>query len=106
MLFLQHMVAFAACRSAFSSIRQRPCLNLVACLWVLSCVKASSQAGQLPAFEVASVKIAAPSNGRVRSSMRGGPGTADASRIIFSNVTLMSVLLKAYDVKPYQATGP
>jgi len=38
--------------------------------------------------------------------MRGGPGTADTGRIIFTNVTLMSVLLRAYDVKPYQATGP
>jgi uncharacterized protein (TIGR03435 family) len=38
--------------------------------------------------------------------MRGGPGTPDAGRIIFTNVTLMSVLLRAYDVMPYQATGP
>jgi uncharacterized protein (TIGR03435 family) len=38
--------------------------------------------------------------------MRGGPGTSDTGRIVFTNVTLMSVLLRAYDVKPYQATGP
>jgi uncharacterized protein (TIGR03435 family) len=60
---------------------------------------------QLPVFEVASVK---PSRAdmRVRSSMRGGPGTADAEQITFTNVTLMSVLARAYDVKNYQVTGP
>ena len=36
--------------------------------------------------------------------MRGGPGTDDTGRIIFTNVTLMSVLLRAYDVKSYQVT--
>ncbi len=38
--------------------------------------------------------------------MRGGPGTADPDRIIFTSVTLLSVIVRAYDVKPYQATGP
>ena len=38
--------------------------------------------------------------------MRGGPGTGDPGQITFTNVTLMSVLLRAYDVKSYQATGP
>ena len=35
-----------------------------------------------------------------------GPGTPDPSQIAFTNVTLMSVLLRAYDVKSYQAAGP
>lgn len=38
--------------------------------------------------------------------MRGGPGTSDAGQITFTNVTLMNVLLRAYDVKIYQVTGP
>jgi uncharacterized protein (TIGR03435 family) len=38
--------------------------------------------------------------------MRGGPGTGDPGQITFTNVTLMSVLLRAYDVKTYQAAGP
>jgi len=38
--------------------------------------------------------------------MMGGPGTSDTGRIVFTNVTLMSVLLRAYDIKHYQATGP
>jgi uncharacterized protein (TIGR03435 family) len=72
----------------------------------LLCV-AYGQSTPPPAFEVASVRTAAPSSGGpVRSSMRGGPGTADAERIVFTNVTLMSVLLRASDVKSYQAQGP
>jgi len=58
-----------------------------------------------PALEVASVKPASAGS-RDRSSMRGGPGTSDPERIIFTNVTLMNILLRAYDLKPYQATGP
>lgn len=60
---------------------------------------------QLPVFEVASVKPARP-DVRVRSSMRGGPGTGDAEQITFTNVTLMSVLVRAYDVRNYQIAGP
>jgi uncharacterized protein (TIGR03435 family) len=76
----------------------------------LSCALLSityGQVGPLPAFEVASVKpAAAPSGGRAGSSMRGGPGTSDADRIIFTNVTVTSVLLRAYEVKSYQVSGP
>jgi len=70
-------------------------------------IRAQSGQSEHPAFEVASVKLAAPApGGRARSSMRGGPGTADPDRIIFTNVTLTSVLLRAYGVKPYQVSGP
>jgi uncharacterized protein (TIGR03435 family) len=58
-------------------------------------------------FEAVSVRPAAPAaDGRVRASMRGGPDTSDPGRIIFTGVTLLSVILRGYDVKPYQATGP
>jgi uncharacterized protein (TIGR03435 family) len=59
---------------------------------------------QAPAFEVASVKPAAARS--VRASMRGGPGTDDPGQISFANVTLIHVLLRAYDVKTYQVSGP
>jgi uncharacterized protein (TIGR03435 family) len=72
--------------------------------YILACAAHGQSAA--PVFEVASVKPAAPSGGRVRSSMRGGPGTSDPSRVIFTAVTPMSVILRAYDVKPYQANGP
>ena len=55
-----------------------------------------------PAFEVASVKPAAPqTDGQVMVSMRG-----DAGRVAYANVSLKQVLAKAYDVKSYQITGP
>jgi len=58
-------------------------------------------------FEAISVRPAAPaSDGRIRPSMRGGPGTGDPDRIIFTNVTLLNVVLRAYQVKSYQATAP
>jgi uncharacterized protein (TIGR03435 family) len=105
MLFLHHMAAFTAC-FLYHSMRQGQRLKGTVYLYALSCAAVFGQSAQPPVFEVASVKSAVPSGGRVRSSMRGGPGTSDTGRIIFTNVTLMSVLLRAYDVKPYQATGP
>jgi uncharacterized protein (TIGR03435 family) len=71
------------------------------------CCITYGQSVPAPAFEVASVKSVDPaSNARLRPSMRGGPETSDAERIIFTNVTLMSLLLRAYGVKPYQVMGP
>ncbi|SPE38822.1 conserved hypothetical protein [Candidatus Sulfopaludibacter sp. SbA3] len=57
-----------------------------------------------PAFEAASVKPA-PSQS-ARTSMRGGPGTPDVGQITFTSVTLINVLVRAYNVKAYQVTGP
>ena len=74
----------------------------LAVLIALTCCPAHGQ--KPPAFEVASVK-AAPSTGG-RFTMSGGPGTADPGRITYSNVPLRLVLLKAYDVRNYQLTGP
>jgi uncharacterized protein (TIGR03435 family) len=61
-------------------------------------------------FEVASVKKAAPPQfGRgqvIAFGRRGGPGTADPGQITWSGATLKMLLTDAYDVKPYQVTGP
>jgi uncharacterized protein (TIGR03435 family) len=55
-----------------------------------------------PAFEAASVKPAAPSaDGNVRRLFNG-----DAGRIDYQNVTLKSLIMRAYGVKEYQITGP
>ncbi len=54
-------------------------------------------------FEVASVKIAAPSS---RFSLRGGPGTSDPGQITYSSVSLQMLLAKAFDVEKYQVSGP
>ncbi|MBI4875762.1 MAG: TIGR03435 family protein [Acidobacteria bacterium] len=55
-----------------------------------------------PAFEVASIKPAAPmTGGRMMVRMGGDPG-----RINYTGVTLKDVLARAYDVKRYQISGP
>jgi uncharacterized protein (TIGR03435 family) len=38
--------------------------------------------------------------------VRGGPGTTDAGQITYTNVLLQSVMLKAYDLQPYQLSAP
>jgi uncharacterized protein (TIGR03435 family) len=40
------------------------------------------------------------------NSVRGGPGSSDPGRITYTNISLMSVLTRAYDVKAYQISGP
>jgi uncharacterized protein (TIGR03435 family) len=56
-------------------------------------------------FEVASVKPASPqANGSV--GMRGGPGSRDPGRIAYTNVSLINVLVNAYDVLSDQISGP
>jgi uncharacterized protein (TIGR03435 family) len=64
-------------------------------------------------FEVASVKKAEPPQfggpGRgqvVAFGRRGGPGTADPGQITWSGASLKVLLTEAYDVKPYQVSGP
>lgn len=58
--------------------------------------------GNPPAFEVASIKPAAPQTmGRMMVRMGG-----DAGRVDYANVSLKDVLARAYDVKRYQITGP
>ena len=58
-------------------------------------------------FDVASVKPAEPmTNGMMRISMGGGPGTPDPGRLNYQNVSLMLVLTSAFNVKSYQISGP
>jgi len=55
-----------------------------------------------PSFDVVSVKPAPPPTGNNLRVSTGG----DAGRINFSNVTLKSVMTRAYGVKPQQISGP
>ncbi|HEV3198987.1 MAG TPA: TIGR03435 family protein [Bryobacteraceae bacterium] len=80
-------------------------LKWTVCSCALLGVVAYGQSEQ-PAFEVASVKPAPSQSDGRRPGMRGGPGTPDEGRIAFTNVTLINVLLRAYNVKTYQVTGP
>jgi uncharacterized protein (TIGR03435 family) len=57
-------------------------------------------------FEVASVKLAPPFNpATMRMVYRGGPGTADPTRIVIENIPMMLLLVRAYDVNPFQISG-
>jgi uncharacterized protein (TIGR03435 family) len=58
-------------------------------------------------FEVASVKPAAPyKGGPLHIAESGGPGTDDPGRLIFSNYTMKGLLVSAFDMQPYQISGP
>ncbi len=69
---------------------------------------ASGQPTSTLTFEVASVKPApVPTTGGVFfGPARGGPGTPDPGQITWSFVRLKDLLTTAYDVKPYQVSGP
>ena len=89
-------------------VARKGALRAVLCLCLgLSCVAAFGQPASQPAFEVASVKPAAPqANGQNRLTMRGGPGSDDPSQISYTNVYLMSILRIAYGAYFYQIVGP
>jgi hypothetical protein len=72
--------------------------NLIASLVCLSVLSAAQTP---PAFEVASIKPSNYSGGPLRVT-----GRVDADGINFSNVTLRACIQRAYNVKPYQITGP
>jgi uncharacterized protein (TIGR03435 family) len=68
----------------------------------------SAQTGEAsPAFDVASVKAAAPMVGnRLMVRMQGGPGSPDPGQINYTNVSLKNLLMVGYNVKGYQLSGP
>jgi uncharacterized protein (TIGR03435 family) len=53
-------------------------------------------------FEAASVR---PSKGVIPWSYSGGPGTNDPGQITYQNITLWDILVRAYDVRPFQLKG-
>lgn len=69
-------------------------------LWFV--LSAASAWSQTPTFEVASIKPAAPME---RGKMMIGFG-GDAGRINYTNVSLKDVVARAYEMKPYQISGP
>jgi uncharacterized protein (TIGR03435 family) len=67
-----------------------------------SCAAWAQPAPAPPAFEVASIKPAAPqAPGRMMVRMGSDPG-----RVNYTNVSLKDVLARAYEVKRYQVSGP
>jgi uncharacterized protein (TIGR03435 family) len=80
---------------------------------IVGVIAMSAACGQTPnpavAFEVASVKPAPPidpGRGFTFGSRGGGVGSVDPTRYTCSNCTLMMLLTEAYDIKPYQLSGP
>jgi uncharacterized protein (TIGR03435 family) len=71
------------------------------------CLAAGSLLGQTPTFEVASVKPSEPvtpamvAAGKIHVGMK-----IDGKRVDIGNFSLMQLICKAYDVKPYQVAGP
>jgi uncharacterized protein (TIGR03435 family) len=53
-------------------------------------------------FEAASVRA---SKGVIPWSYSGGPGTNDPGQVTYKNVTLWDIIVRAYDVRPYQLKG-
>jgi uncharacterized protein (TIGR03435 family) len=61
--------------------------------------------GQSPAFEVASIKVAPPADGRIRVGCNGMPGTKELLRWSCENLTLHNLITVAYDLKRYELSG-
>ena len=59
-----------------------------------------------PAFDAASVKIDRTRGPVLGSRMKGGPGTGDPGRIVYTKLPLMSLLTKACDVEEFRIAGP
>jgi uncharacterized protein (TIGR03435 family) len=71
------------------------------------CAAFGQAAGGPLQFEAASVKRSVPpGNGRVLVGGRGGPGSADPGRVVYSFMPLKALLAIAYGVKQYQISGP
>ena len=66
----------------------------------------SQPANPAPAFEVASVKIAGPSDQKTLKLMHGGPGTSDPTRFTYTRANLASLLMRAYGSRMDQISGP
>jgi len=81
---------------------------LTVCAGFLAAVHLTGQAAEL-SFEVASIKPSAPqeqTKGVFYGPPRGGPGSSDPTQIAWNGATIFAMLTTAYDVKPYQVTGP
>jgi len=93
----------------------RPTIAAAAFFWFAGTLAFGQAGGDRLEFEVASIKPWAPpavggpgakAQGRVLVGMRGGPGTSDPGQVTYSGLPLKLILTNAYDVRPYQISGP
>src|SRR4051794_2738195 len=78
-------------------------------LLLASCTFIYAQGTGGPAFELASVKPSAPIAPGARvyfGPPHGGPGTSRPDQITWSYATMKSLLMTAYDMPPFQVSGP
>jgi uncharacterized protein (TIGR03435 family) len=68
---------------------------------------AYSQTSAKPEFEVASIKVNAPQTGFhfAADSASGGPGTADPGMFRCTGCSLATLIVKAFNLQPYQFPG-
>lgn len=79
-------------------------ITLTACLFFAGATLV--QAADIPlSFEAASVKRAVP-EGPFSVGIRGGPGSSDPGRFTARNITLIALIVRAYDVPAYRIAGP
>jgi len=68
---------------------------------------ANAQTASQPAFDAASVKPGGADFVRgVSRQMKGGPGAGDPGRISYTQVELLAVIMKAWDLKFDQLSAP
>jgi uncharacterized protein (TIGR03435 family) len=72
---------------------------------ILGCAAALGQATDNLTFEVAAIR-AWPQEPHEASSISGGPGRADPTRMTWTGQSLLKLLWIAYDLPQYQVTGP
>lgn len=79
-------------------------LSLMAC----ACAPGFGQTAAVPTFDVVSVKLAPPPDGRGgrRVAFFGGPGTKTPDRITVENYGMAALISRAYGVEYYQVIGP
>ncbi len=78
-----------------------------AALLLCTSIALGQQANPKLTFEVASIKPAAPQAiGRMMMGGGGGPGTPDPGRMRFTNMPLRLLITRAYNVQPFQVSGP
>jgi uncharacterized protein (TIGR03435 family) len=89
----------------------RPALILTAALTLLTTTQAPAQT-KSPAFDVATIRVSAPLDpAKLQADMQAGRmprfgAHVDASRAEYTYMTLRDLIANAYDLKPYQITGP
>jgi uncharacterized protein (TIGR03435 family) len=80
--------------------------------WIMRIVVAAltvftAAGAQTAQFEVASIKPSPPPEGMfVRTTFNGGPGTPDPGTFRCENCSLTMLIMRAYDLKDYQFSGP